>query len=439
MSVPLDRLYHMLDSASGNDILIYRFDPHGSKKIEDIRPMKQYLQTLSWFEIMTLPSIVFHDQEPLFYDFYDQETIWQCYQNKSAPPIRNQLPEFQTMIKNMHLRSQILYPLNCYDKILLGHSEKNSENLELYQQNGFIGVYWWSHAVIARDWYRYAEHDQQLLVNFDNINYDFLIYNRAWSGSREYRLAFADMLIDRQLVDCCKTSFSPEDSGITYTDHQYINPQFKISRNDLEQWLEPNNTVASASADYTAQDYQQCAVEVVLETLFDDSRLHLTEKSLRPIACGRPFMLAATPGSLKYLQSYGFQTFGNYIDESYDTVTDPMERLTKIIHEMKRISQLEPAEKTQLWKNLYSIAEQNQKIFFSKKWHDSIVDEYRCNITAGLEQLQQHKTGTHWKNILEVMNYHVEIEKEFQQTITRKNIVSEVNLLNQQLGISNKY
>jgi hypothetical protein len=48
----------------------------------------------------------------------------------------------------------------------------------------------------------------------------------------------------------------------------------------------------------------------------------LTEKALRPIACGQPFILAATPGSLQYLRSYGFKTFSGYIDETYDTIQE---------------------------------------------------------------------------------------------------------------------
>jgi hypothetical protein len=438
MSVPLDRLYHMLDDASGNDILIYRFTPHGSKKLENIRLLKNH--QLSWFESMTRPNIIFHDQEPLSYNFYTPDDIWKTFTNESQNCLyRFEMSDYQLLIKKMHLRSRTAYQLNWYDKILLGHSEKNSENLNLYQQNGFIGVYWWSHAVIARDWFRFAEHDQQLLVNFDLFNYDFLIYNRAWTGTREYRLSFANMLIDQQLIKNCKTSFAPIDTGINYVDHQYTNARFKINRTDLENYFDINTTVASASADYDSVDYQQCAVEVVLETLFDDSRLHLTEKSLRPIACGRPFMLVSTPGSLKYLQSYGFKTFGSYIDESYDDIIDPVERLTKIVAEMKRISNLGSKEKTQLWQHLYNIAEYNKQVFFSKKWHDSIVNEYQNNVTSGLEQLQHHKTGMYWKKMLEMLANYPDVKKDFQANIIKNNIVNEINALNGQLGINNKY
>ena len=432
----------MLDDASGSDILIYRFTPHGSKKLEDIQPLKNTLENnqLPWFKCMTLPSIIFHDQEPLSYDFYTTDDIWETFVNNSPRcSYRFEMADYQQLIKKMHLRSRIFYPLNWYDKILLGHSEKNSKNLELYQQNGFIGVYWWSHAVIARDWFRFAEHDQQLSVNFDFFKYDFLIYNRAWTGTREYRLSFANMLIDQQLIKNCKTSFAPVDAGIHYVDHQYHNSQFKINRTDLESHFDANTTTASASADYDSADYQQCAVEVVLETLFDDSRLHLTEKILRPIACGRPFILVSTSGSLKYLQSYGFKTFSDYIDESYDDIIDPVERLTKIVTEMKRISNLDSKEKTQLWQNLYNIAEYNKQLFFSKKWHDSIINEYQNNVATGLQELQQYKTGIYWKKMLEILSKYPDVKKYFQENIIKNSIVNEINTLNDLLGISNKY
>jgi hypothetical protein len=56
-----------------------------------------------------------------------------------------------------------------YSLITLSHSEKNSQELELYEQNDFIGVYYWSHALIARDWFRYAKLDPLLTINFDQV------------------------------------------------------------------------------------------------------------------------------------------------------------------------------------------------------------------------------------------------------------------------------
>jgi hypothetical protein len=269
----------------------------------------------------------------------------------------------------------------------LCHSEKNSKDLELYQQHGFIGVYYWCHALISRDWYRYAELDPKLAVNFENITHDFLIYNRAWSGTREYRLTLAEMLADNDLISCCRTTFSAIDNQLSYTQHTFTNADLAISRDDLHDLYPPNTHVASASADYNNQDYATIGIEVVLETLFDDSRHHLTEKTLRPIACGRPFILVATAGSLKYLKQYGFETFDGIIDETYDTIPDPRERLVAITQEIKRISSLDRNQKRLLWHKLYAIAERNKQLFFSNDWHDRIVKEFKDNFDSAVGQM----------------------------------------------------
>jgi hypothetical protein len=125
--------------------------------------------------------------------------------------------------------------------------------------------------------------------------------------------------------------------------------------------------------------------------MFDDQRWHLTEKIFRPIACGQPFILASTPGALEYLKSYGFKTFGDFIDESYDKIVDPISRLNKIIHTMKYIANLTTDKKSSLLKNLQEIADYNRKLFFSDDFTTKIVDEYLLNIAEGLSTLKLHK------------------------------------------------
>jgi hypothetical protein len=141
-------------------------------------------------------------------------------------------------------------------------------------------------------------------------------------------------------------------------------------------------------------------MEIVLETLFDDTRLHLTEKTLRPIACGKPFMLAATPGSLQYLRNYGFETFGEHIDESYDSIVDPRKRLTAIAGEMQRISSLPVDQKSLLWENLNCIAKRNQRRFFNKDWQNSIEQEFYTNLNAAMSKIKKCCTGKYWHKSL---------------------------------------
>jgi len=390
MSVPLDRLYNFLrDVCNHHDVVIYRFFPHGSRKLSDLQRII-HRTVPAGFQHAT--HAIYHDQEPLNFDAYADPSAAEEFIKNSSSAIKvfdaeksKKLVDFYSKLNLRMVLDPVTY---SYKPVLLVHSEKNSSNLLQYEELGMVGVYWWCHAVIARDWFRYAEHDSILSCR-KTVN-DFLIYNRAWSGSREYRLKFIELLANHQLVPFCKTKFAPHD-GRHYTEHEYTNSVFAIQRCDLEQLFEPNTVDATSSADYVNEDYCSTEIEVVLETLFDDSRIQLTEKILRPIACGHPFMLVSTPGSLDYIKSYGFETFSKHIDESYDTILDPLQRLESVVAEMKRIAILPAEEKKQLYANLRTIAARNKQLFFSKSWHDSIVQEYKDNLEAALLKTKNFK------------------------------------------------
>ena len=399
MSVPLDRLYNHLDGLCNHDVLIYHWAVHGSKKLEDIFPLYHEYANLDWVAMLTTPLMLAHDQEPLNFKLYSEDDFVDCIHQWSTKMAGSDAT-IRSWVQDLNLRvlfGQSRYSL--YDRTMIVHSEKNSNNLMQYEQAGFVGIYWWAHAAIAMDWYRYAEHDPVLAVNLGQVTHDFLIYNRAWSGSREYRLKFTELIVNSDLHHQCIMKFTPRCNDQHYKEFVSANPSLSLGRYDLEDYFDPSSADANASGDYNNHDYQHTAVEIVLETLFDDTRHHLTEKTLRPIACGRPFILAATPGSLAYVRSYGFETFGDFIDESYDNILDPAERLAAICREMQKISQLPQEQKFQLWTKLYQIAQRNQQRFFSKEWQQSIFQEFVDNYNSAMSTMNQYCTGKHWKKL----------------------------------------
>ena len=389
MSVPLDRLYHYLDDCVNHDLLIYRWMPHGSRKLEDLAPINEY----SKVDFLNYPMLLCHDQEPLSYGFYSKNQIKVVAKNvllnAEITPMPDVVVEYHA---NQYLRG-VLACSNQFDQTMLLHSELNSLQVQKHAQNGFVPVYYWAHAVIAHDWFRYAEHDPTLDFRMSHIKKDFLIYNRAWAGTREYRLYLAEQLTNQQLLDFVQICFNPIDEQ-HYTQYVFKNKNLQITNFTLEQHLQPTSAGAVASADYVSKDYANTAIEVVLETLFDDTRWHLTEKTLRPIACGKPFILAATPGSLQYLRDYGFETFAELIDESYDTIADSKNRLDVITAEMKRISALDINAKQVLYTKLHEIAQRNKQRFFNGLV-DRVIDEYKTNLNQAMSVMQQHCTGKH--------------------------------------------
>ena len=354
------------------DVLIYRFLPHGSRKIEDCCLLQK--SDLDNLEIYKQLKMICHDQETL--DCKDYFKKIDPYFEISGTPY----PVLNCVSRNS--------TADYHDYALLLHSEMQSKDVEWFEQHGSIGVYWWCHAVIARDWFRYAKVDPKLLAPKTRKK-DFLIYNRAWVGLREYRIKFTELIVDYNLQNYCQLTFNPEDSGKHWSQHKFVNSAFMPNRADLDQHFPLSTADATASADYNNVDYTQTSIEVVLETVFDDTKWHLTEKSLRPIACGHPFILVSTPGILQYSKRYGFQTFGKYIDESYDSIADPMQRLEAVVKLMQSLAKLSAEEKQHLYSKLALICEHNKRRFFSQEFFDQVLEEFHTNLDQGHSFIQQ--------------------------------------------------
>ena len=374
MSIPLDRLYNYIENIAkeiNNSIVIYHFYPHGSKNIENL----QHLEGKVSWQYRTLNySIYCHDQEPLNYELY------QGVARDNS---------FTEILKSSFLKTDTNLMINStmHDRACLVHSEKRSSELAKYQRHPSpkcVDVYYWCHALVALDWFRYAKH----VVQQKQVSKTFLIYNRAWSGTREYRLKFVELLIDSDLQNYCRTTVNPiePELGIHYSTHQFKNPGWRPNA-VLEDYFPNNSAHSSYSADFDIKDYQNTDIEVVLETLFDDGRLHLTEKSLRPIACAQPFIMAATHGSLEYLRSYGFRTFADVWDESYDLIEDPAKRLMKVVELMKQIANWDSDTRERKIAQARAVAEYNKQRFFSEDFFNQVISELTSNLTTALAQM----------------------------------------------------
>jgi len=388
MSIPLDSLYHYIQNVAekiySDNVIIYRFYPHGSKNINDLTNLTDLncnADSKEWLNKAIRPLLWCNDQEPLDYEFYSKHL-----RDRPENPLTSILKSNNLYVphKNLNYRR-----LSIFEKHILLHSEQRSENLKKYHNdNELIPVYYWSHAVIARDWFRYAEHISQT----KKTSKTFLIYNRAWSNTREYRLRFAELLIHLNLQEHCQTSINPiePELGIHYDSHQFKNSAWR-PRTVLENHFPISQAHSHYSANFDVEDYESTDIEVVLETLFDDNRLHLTEKSLRPIAVGQPFILAGTSGSLEYLRSYGFKTFGDIWNESYDLVEDPAERLIQIAELMKYISTWLPHQREHNMAQAQAIADYNRQHFFSQEFFNQVTNELKTNLTLAFDELDSPK------------------------------------------------
>lgn len=88
--------------------------------------------------------------------------------------------------------------------------------------------------------------------------------------------------------------------------------------------------------------YQQGELNLVLETeMFNGQRVQrYTEKILKAIHHSQPFLVFGNPLTLQLLQQDGFQTFAPWLNEDYDTILDPEERVQALLIEVERLRSL---------------------------------------------------------------------------------------------------
>jgi hypothetical protein len=389
MTVPSHNLYDFVHQVTENRFWLIFFNPWGSRNLKHVvnyltDPSQLYstsgldpeycvaekvfpreMENFFWRVEELQPILYCHDQEPLNFDLYVDSNL-----TDSTRPVYQGLVPSNYLPKNQNLRHA--RPMSNQKKFILLHSELNSTQVSRYEDTGqYQAAYWWSHAVLARDWYRFANTDKRL--NPYTPKKTFLVYCRDTTGSRQYRQKFLDLAVDIR-HSCQFQSFASGSVG------------------------------ADASAVYSPDDFNYTEISVVLETVFWDQRVHLTEKILRAIACAHPFILAAGPGSLKVLRDYGFETFSPWIDESYDNEPDHQTRLELIVKEMHRINALPPQEKIKMIEHCRAIAQRNKQRFFSEDFYNQVTKELKDNVETAYQQTKDQFDLTFYQNLLDHTN-----------------------------------
>ena len=191
--------------------------------------------------------------------------------------------------------------------------------------------------------------------------YDFLLLNGRLRPHRKYllhRLRELEIL-DRGLWTCLDrrcdmrwTSYltlpcqdrdrMDEPEAIRFLPPEYeieravINLDRDLPDRDVKHFLF-NDTWGDAIINPRA--YTDTAFSIVTETIYDYPFSFRTEKIWKSVIMGHPFVVAANVGYYRALHQAGFRTFGDLVDESFDSIWEPRERMEamiEVIHDIIR-------------------------------------------------------------------------------------------------------
>ena len=216
--------------------------------------------------------------------------------------------------------------------------------------------------IVPRHSITFESHHQEWNYNFQHKRLSLGIFKKT----KEYfQGTFSNVDHDAKFVGCMISRFTPGRFNLAYQlDCAFPNDNFLIFRptaakvnshyslidgaykSELD-WIESKkfdtdemlgNTESkflgwqeSISTYHTLWPKYQ--IECVAETdVFSNS--WFTEKTARCLASGKPFVLFSGADSLKTLQNFGFKTYHNVIDESYDHAPTPRHRMTAMIQSL---------------------------------------------------------------------------------------------------------
>jgi len=264
-------------------------------------------------------------------------------------------------------------------------SEQNSKNVEIIcKKYKWKSLYYFFHGWAALDWYR--GYDRSFLITpwtKRQIKKTFFSANRIIGGKRQHRVL---MLYHFQRLGLMNNWISVnstcpvENISIADVAKHYIQcyPDIVDVVNTIELPRHfPGEDTPRMSSCWLDQ-FAICAESLIYhvsETVYSGRRLHLTEKTFKPIALGMPFIITGTMGSLEYLRSYGFKTFSSVWDESYDQEPDDVLRAEKLAKLLKSIDQLSEKHKQLLFEQTWPIIKHNWDHFYRGGFSDILWAE----------------------------------------------------------------
>jgi hypothetical protein len=322
-----------------------------------------------------------HEHNYIF--FFDQEPIHLSIHTATFDRIKN--------IDNIDLYN------HNWNKIPMGAictSERDSDDVNaLCAKYGWKSYYYFFHGWAALDWYR--GYDKTFLIKpiaERAPTRTFLAPNRIIAGERRHRLEMLYHIFRQGMTDnyiSCPAVCPVENISIvdaakplvdTYPDIQDVFRAQQLPINFAGETDHPMHSCWLSLFDQAADSL----LYLVTETVATGRRHHITEKTFKPIAMGMPFVLVATQGSLEYLRSYGFKTFGHVWDESYDAIQDDHERIAAVASLLRSLCDLSVTERLALWQVCRETIEHNWNHFYNGGFEKILWAELR-DMLNGIE------------------------------------------------------
>jgi len=174
-------------------------------------------------------------------------------------------------------------------------------------------------------------------LSTEKIQHHFtnLSYSRHDHNYELHKFFYENNLLDKTLWSFHNSVDKYEKNYNKYLNYEEDN--YKIFK---ERFVD-GDTENSEMSETDLQHHRESAFTINKETVYNGHGPHYSEKLIKTIAAGRPFIEVSCPYTLKDLKkNMGIQTFSDIVNEDYDNIEDPFERMMAIKKEIKKLSNI---------------------------------------------------------------------------------------------------
>jgi hypothetical protein len=241
-----------------------------------------------------------------------------------------------------------------------------------------------------------------LTYNPDLITHRYLNLNRR---QRSHRVMLVSALLARHSDTHGKISFANSDFGeaerqreiienapFYWVNHPEVREQIENSLDDIcgkiPMYLDTTELVTNRAASELTDSnlYNTTGISIVSETTFfqtscdmgtysGEPGVFLSEKAWKPILHFHPWVMVSQPYTQQALKNYGYQTFSEFWDESYDYETDDPQRMFMILRLIEKMSEWPDRKFKEIISESKPICRHNIDLLHSKQHGKDFIRE----------------------------------------------------------------
>lgn len=236
-----------------------------------------------------------------------------------------------------------------------------------------------------------------LLTGLDTKNYPKRrMFDALLGQKRRHRDFVYKHIVNSDLQDQFIASYQNNTNWRDFFNSKYIQDSYVITGTDALEAHGTSHEIKFGRNDIPlyaiipVETYNDTAYTLVTETQPENTNstplIFFTEKIVKPLVALRPFVVFSVPRYLETLQSLGFRTFSDIIDESYDQEPDDERRWTMA---WQQVLSLVHRDQCEVRRQVAKTLRHNQRVAFETDWQNFPLPAIRKIIETYGGEVQQ--------------------------------------------------